>query len=171
VWDEAQIDDDVRRAFTGGPAAPILAYTSSPALTTPHVPTGAGAALATPVEAAVEVDTMNFVHEPEAAERRSFTTLPPQWAGHLKNGRGVYWTHVANELGVKLMRGELTDIPVEATSPMYCAHSNEAGDRPCKCNEYCYCRVVGNCGKLLVMHKLPPGTAKEISRRVEERRK
>jgi hypothetical protein len=139
VWEESQIPDDVRRAFTGEPARPILAYTSSPTLTLPHVPTGAGAALATPVEPAVEVDTMNFVHEPETMLGAEAT----KFIESLRNSQGHYWTSVAKELAFGVIYGK--SIPQEATSPLYCEHANECPS-VCKCPEYCYCRVVGNCG-------------------------
>jgi hypothetical protein len=173
VWEEDQLADDVRRAYTGDLRAPILAYTSSPALATPHVPTGAGAALATPVEAAVEVDTMNFVHEPEYAtlEQSLLGERVTKFVESLRNSQGHYWTPVAKELAFGVIYGK--PIPQEATSPLYCAHSNCAPNGACLCQRYCYCRVVGNCGAfpLDAPYKLPDGTAKEISRRVDERRK
>jgi hypothetical protein len=196
VWDQDQIDADVRRAFTGEPAAPILAYGSRPSLTAPIAPTGSLSRLASPVagptpaayDIPVENDTMSFVPpeqegvlirmDAQSAEARVVDEHTAKFVGSLRNSQGHYWTPVAKELAFGVIYGK--PIPQEATSPLYCEHANEM-PHPCPCPEYCYCRVVGNCGQAprkgelveqpATMHKLPPGTAKEISRRVEERRK
>jgi hypothetical protein len=106
----------------------------------------------------------------ESQEHFLLSAKTVKFLNSLRNSQGHYWTPVAKELAFGVIYGK--PIPIEATGPLYCNHANEAPYGVCSCNEYCYCRVVSNCGALLTApHKLPDGTAKEISRRVDERRK